>query len=153
MEKKKRIGIGIAIILVAGTIASLVLLADNDKITYDTAVLPPESRLFISGYYPETTVAHIKIEKNLWGIKGYDVILTNGVNIEFNRSGNWKEVEGHLVSIPKALIPTDIFNYVRKNFADQVIVSIEKERRTCHIKLNNGLELSFDPNGNLKEID
>lgn len=150
---KKKIVLFIIILGSIGSILGIALCIEKDKVTQDTTTLPAESRLFLSDHYPEAAVSHIKIEKNLLGTKGYDVILTNGVNVEFNRAGKWKEVEGHRTVIPEALVPPAIIMYVRNNFADKEIVSIEKERRDCKIKLNNGLELLFDRNENLIEID
>lgn len=136
-----------------GSILAVGTCVKKDKVTQDTTTLPAESRLFLSAHYPKATVSHVKIEKNLLGTTGYDVILTNGVHIEFNRSGQWEEVEGHRTVIPETLVPPGIIIYVRNNFDNHEIVSIEKERRDCKIKLDNGLELLFDRNENLIKID
>lgn len=149
----KKIVLFIIVLAGIGGILAIAACIEKDKITQDTTTLPAESLSFLSDYYPDAAVSHIKIEKNLLGTKGYDVILTNGVNVEFNRAGEWREVEGHRTVIPETLVPPAIITYVRNNFADKEIVSIEKERHDCKIKLNNGWELLFDRNENLIEID
>lgn len=149
----KKIALFVTVLAGIGSILILGICMEKEKVTQDTTTLPAESRLFLSDHYPKAAVSHIKIEKNLLGTKGYDVILTNGVHVEFNRSGQWKEVEGHRTVIPEALVPPGIILYVRNNFADNEIVSIEKESYDCKIKLDNGLELLFDRNENLIEID
>lgn len=129
------------------------LMADNDRITRDVSELPVESRRFISAYFAQVDISHIKIEKNLLGIKNYDVILTDGTNIEFDRSGEWTDIDRNNASIPAALVPSDIASYVAANFAGKQIVSIEKEIRGYSVKLDNGIELTFNTNGRLVEID
>jgi len=129
------------------------VMADNDRITRDVSELPAESRQFISSYFAQADISHIKIEKNLLGVKNYDVILTDGTNIEFNRSGEWTDIDRNNASIPSTLIPSTITTYVNANFAGRQIISIEREARECSVKLNNGMELTFNNSGKLIEID
>ncbi|MDH6358578.1 PepSY-like domain-containing protein [Parabacteroides sp. PF5-9] len=128
-------------------------IADNDRITQDVSELPIESREFISTHFTQTEISHIKIEKNLIGIKNYDVILTDGTNIEFNRSGKWTDIDRRKQPIPTVLIPATIAAYVKTNFSDKQITSIERETREWSVKLDNGLELTFNKKGQLIEID
>jgi len=145
----KRISLFIVCLLAMTTY----VMADNDRITRDVSELPVESRQFISSHFAQADISHIKIEKNLLGIKNYDVILTDGTNIEFNRSGEWTDIDRNSASIPSALIPTAIMSYVNANFAGKQIISIEKETRECSVKLDNGIELTFNNSGKLIEID
>ena len=115
--------------------------AGNDKITSDTNVLPVSSRQFISDHFKDIPVSHIQIEKNLIRISSYDVILTDGTNVEFNHKGEWKE------------IPEVIQDLIKKNYSSNKVVKIEKEIRDYEIKLDNGLEMTFDLKGNLIDID
>ena len=90
-------------LLIVLSLLSVMACAGNDKITSDTNVLPVSSRQFISDHFKDIPVSHIQIEKNLIRISSYDVILTDGTNVE--------------------------------------------------IKLDNGLEMTFDLKGNLIDID
>lgn len=127
--------------------------ADNNKVTKDTGVLPAASRQFISEHFGDIAVSHIQIEKNLVLTDSYDVILTDGTNVEFNRKGEWKEVNRHNLSVPGAIIPEAIRTYVRQNYPSAMIVAIDKDFRDYEIDLNNGLELKFDLQGNLVDFD
>lgn len=119
--------------------------ADNDVVTTDTNHLPVATRDFIRKHFKELSVSHIKIEKNLLGIKSYDVILTSGCDLEFDKQGVWTEIDGKRTAIPETVIPTLILDYQKKNFANQQIVSIDKnDTRGYDVKLTNGLELKFD---------
>ena len=87
------------------------------------------------------------------GTKGYDVILTNGVNVEFDKAGEWKEIEARHSFIPLTALPQRIADYIRKNFPDNTVISVDKDTREYELKLNNDLELKFDRNGNFKKFD
>lgn len=127
--------------------------ADNNKITKDTGVLPATSRQFISEHFGDIAVSHIQIEKNLVLTDSYDVILTDGTNVEFNRKGEWKEVNRHNLPVPGAIIPETIQNYVRQNYPLAMIVAVDKDFREYEIDLDNGIELKFDLQGNLVDLD
>lgn len=127
--------------------------ADNEEITRDTSLLPENSRNFISTYFGQADISHIKIEKFLFRVKNYDVILTDGTNVEFDSSGEWQEIDGNKTSIPNALIPKEIQSYLQTSFVGKKVVSIERERGKYDVVLENGLELTFDKQGRLIEID
>lgn len=127
--------------------------ADNNMITNDASQLPSISRQFIAKYFGDTGIAHIVIEKNFFRVTGYEVFLTNGVDIEFDKSGTWTEVDGNHNEIPKALIPETISSYISRNYALNKISAIERESYGFQIKLNNGVELIFDRKGSFKRID
>lgn len=141
------------LILVSLLLSTMALFADNEKITRDKSVLPSVCRDFLSSNFSQTDISHIKIESNLLGTKGYDVILTNGVNVEFDKSGEWKEIEARHASIPMEVLPDKIAAYIKTHFAGNTIISIDKDTREYEIKLNNDLELKFDRKGNFKKFD
>jgi len=133
--------------------AVMLCFADNDTVTRDSSRLPKTSREFISTHFSQLGISHIKIEKNLLGTKGYDVILTDGTDIEFDSSGEWTEIDGHQNPLPLAIVPQVVSSYVVTHFADKEVVSMEKERRGWSVKLNNGMELTFNKEGVLVDID
>lgn len=126
--------------------------AIGDKVTQDISLLPEECRTFIGTYYQDTPIAHIEIEKILCWDLGYEVILTDGTNIEFTSSGDWKDIEGKR-AVPAALIPVFIREYVLEYYPAEIVRSIEKERREYSIELSNGIELTFNHKGKLIEVD
>lgn len=129
------------------------LFACNDKITKDTNVLPELSRRFFSEHFAGIPVSHIQIDKDFLLIDSYDVILTDGTNVEFNRKGEWEEVRRHGAAIPSAIIPDFIRKYVLQHYPSATIVAISRDRRDYEVDLDNRLELKFDLKGNLIEID
>ena len=145
----KRIGI----ILIGLALMTNMACADNDKVTNNINELPQVSRTFLSNYFNGNKVSHIKIDKDLFLIDSYDVILTDGTSVEFNRDGEWKEIKSFQQNIPDTLIPAEIRQYVSQNYPGQKIMTVERGKRKVSVDLANGLELKFDLNGNLIDID
>lgn len=145
----KRIGI----ILIGLALMTNLACADNDKVTNNINELPQVSRTFLNNYFDGNKVSHIKIDKDLFLIDSYDVILTDGTSVEFNRDGEWKEVKSFQQNIPDTLIPAEIKQYVNQNYPSQKIMTVERGKRKVSVDLANGLELEFDLNGNLIDID
>ncbi|MCD7936875.1 MAG: PepSY-like domain-containing protein, partial [Tannerellaceae bacterium] len=128
--------------------------ADNDKITTDVNELPAGSREFIARWFTDTNIAHIKIEQNLMGTKGYEVLLTNGIDLEFNREGEWTEIDGNGALLPEEILPSGITSQLRTNYPGHSILKMEKKRNNhWEVKLTNQLELTFDQAGRLVDID
>ena len=145
----KRIGI----ILIGLALMTNMACADNDKVTNNINELPQVSRTFLNNYFDGNKVSHIKIDKDLFLVDSYDVILTDGTSVEFNRDGEWKEVKSFQQNIPDTLIPVEIRQYVSQNYPGQKIMTVERGKRKVSVDLANGLELKFDLNGNLIDID
>lgn len=144
----KRLGI-LAVLLMSLT----VVFACNDKITKDTSVLPAQSQKFLTTHFAGIPVSHIQIDRELMLIDSYEVILTDGTNIEFDRKGAWEEVKRHSEAIPEAIIPATIRKYIKQNHPTAKVVAISRDRRDYEVDLDNRLELKFDLKGNLIEID
>ncbi|MEK6482103.1 PepSY-like domain-containing protein [Catalinimonas sp. 4WD22] len=74
----------------------------------------------------------------------YEVILENGVQLEFNRKGECSSIEGN-TALPDSVIPEKIVEYVTQSYADNYIISWERD--------DNGTELNFDKSSNFLRID
>ncbi len=92
------------------------------------------------------------MEKELWD-KKYDVVFTNGEKIEFDKNGEWKEIDCKFSAVPDILVPQQIQDHIKKQFPQNKIIQIEKDSKGYEIKLNNKLELKYTPTFQLKEID
>lgn len=83
----------------------------------------------------------------------YMVVFTNGDGLEFNKDGELKDFDCKHCVVPADIIPETIRTYISTNMPDQLIKKLEKNRRDYEIELSGGLELKFDLEGNLIEID
>ena len=130
----------------------LLLIASNDK-QIDFNRLPAQSKQFVKKFFPKQSIALIKMESEVFD-KSYEVIFTNGDKAEFDKKGNWTEVDCKYAQVPVDVVPSQIRNYVGKNYPNSKITKIEKEARGQYeIELSNGMELKFNSKFNLIDID
>lgn len=125
----------------------------RDTYARDASVLPKAAQTTLSQNF-KARVSVVKIDKDFGRISDYEVILTDGTEITFDRNGNWENVEvGKNGTIPSAFIPSSIADYVRTNMSGQKIAGIEKERTGYDVELANGVDMKFDKNGNFVRYD
>lgn len=126
--------------------------ADNDKII-PVEQLPQQAQQFIKKYFPKSEVTYAKTENDLVE-KSFEVVFSNGDKVEFSKNGEWKEVECKNSSVPLAIVPLSIKDYVDRNYTNAKILKIEKDSKGYEIKISdNGIELKFDKKFNLVGID
>jgi hypothetical protein len=114
--------------------------------------LPAAAQKFIKAHFPDLKISYAKIDDELV-YKEYEVMFADGVKIEFNGDGEWKDVDCKFGAVPAAIIPKKIASYVAKNYPDAKIIKIDRDRRDYEVSLSNRLELTFDMKFNLVEID
>lgn len=139
------------------TLLTIVILQSacaGDVITHDTKRLPEAARKFISTYFTKAQVSHIKIESELFQTQKYEVLLTDRTEIDFNRHGEWLEVDCDKSPVPVGLIPPYVAWYMQENFPGAYVVKIERKRRGgVEIDLNNDWTITFNARGEVIEVD
>lgn len=123
----------------------------GNKVRIQFSNLPAKAQQMIAANFDKSKIAVIKKEGRYFS--SYDVIFTNGSEIEFNNNGEWEEIDCKRSSVPSNLIPSAIKNYLAKNYPNVRVVKIEKDRAKIEVELANDLELTFDSNYNLIDID
>lgn len=123
--------------------------ADDRPVTF--AQLPATAQAFINTNYPSEKISYATVDDDLIR-PDYNVMLANGVKLQFENSGALEKIEARS-GVPEGLIPVQIRDYVRVHYPDAVFVEYEIGRKTYEIKLSNRLELKFNRNFNLIEID
>lgn len=142
----KRIIIGLILMVIP-----IVSMADG-KLSKDP--LPENISSFLATHFPNVKVAFYKIEKNILRIESYDVILTDGTDLEFDGNGVWREIDGEKKALPLSVIPPQVLKYVNEHFPDQYVVCLEKKKRDrLEVQLNTGWELLFDKDFQIVNID
>lgn len=133
------------------TLSFASLRADNEKVI-PVNQFPTTAQQMIKQHFGDKKVAVSKVETDMLS-KSYEVIFTDGDKVEFDGKGNWEEIDCRFSSVPAGVIPAPIMNYVKENYPDTIIKKIEKDRREYEVKLSNRVELSFDMEFNLTDID
>ncbi|AVM58990.1 hypothetical protein C3V43_08450 [Bacteroides heparinolyticus] len=125
----------------------------GDVITQDAKQLPLVARNFINRHFTKPQIHYIKIESEILQNKKYEVQLADFTEIDFDKQGNWLEVDCKKAAIPAALIPTSVQEYVKTNFPREIITKIERERSGMKIELSNDYSLKFNKKGKFVSID
>lgn len=125
--------------------------AGNDKMI-NVNQLPASSQQYLKKYFASDKVAYAKVDQD-WLDKDYKVIFTNGNKVEFDKQGQWKEVDCKYTQLPAGIVPKAIADYVQSNYPNVKMLKIERDSRSYEVKLDNRLELKFDLQFRLTEID
>lgn len=124
-------------------LSSLSALAENDKIIQPNE-LPATAQSFIKQHFAGQKVSLVKLDKELFD-RNYEVIFADGSKVEFNKKGEWKDIDCQHTSFPLSAVPKAILTHVHQHFSGQKILQIEKtERGRIAVELSSGVELLFD---------
>ncbi len=125
--------------------------ADNDRII-QLGQLPTAAQDFIRMYFPNEKVNFVKEDRDFIELR-YEVMFASGTTLEFYKNGEWKEVDCKMSPIPAGICPEPIVNFVKDRYPDATINGIDWDKRDYEVKLSNRLELTFDKNYNLIDMD
>ena len=125
--------------------------ADNYQ-PIDRNQLPEKAQTFLSTYFPEAKVSLIRKEIDVMELS-YDVIFTDGCKVEFDRKGNWTEVDCLTHLVPSGIVPETITKVINAHYPDAQVTKIERDHREVDVKLNNRVELTFNKHLQLIDID
>ncbi|SHL16403.1 PepSY-like domain-containing protein [Chryseobacterium polytrichastri] len=148
MEKRNKITVVLALVL----LLMMGFVYGQDRVI-SANQLPKTAKNFLFVNFKGIATSSVIEDNEIFGVDEYKILLTNGIKVEFDSKGSWKEVDGKHQKVPYGFIPAAIKNYVAKSFPNTYIVKIERKRWSYEAKLSNGIDLEFDKNGNFKRID
>lgn len=125
--------------------------ADNYQPVTQTQ-LPEKAQTFLATYFPEAKISLARKEIDVMELT-YDVIFTDGTKVEFDRKGNWTEVDCLTHPLPSGIVPEAIEKVIRTQYPEAQATKIERDHREFDVKLNNRVELTFNKNMQLVDID
>lgn len=124
--------------------------ADDKPIDYEQ--LPSAAKSFIEADFARQTISYITKDTDLLDT-AYNVHFTNGLEIEFNSKGEWKEISCASSPIDNKYIPRQIIEAVASRWPGEKFKKIERYKYSYEVELTNSLELKFDKKYRLIEID
>ncbi len=139
----------LAAALFSAGIAAAAVLTDR-PIAVDE--LPATAQKFIRTHFASSEVLYAKVDDGLFD-NDYKVVFADGASAEFASNGEWKEVKCKHCAVPASVVPQAIREQVVKQFPKAVIEGIDRDRRGYDVELSNGLDLKFDRQMNLIEIE
>ncbi|MBO5083368.1 MAG: PepSY-like domain-containing protein [Bacteroidaceae bacterium] len=125
--------------------------ADNYR-PINVSQLPEKAQTFLTTYFPEAKVSLARKEFDVTELS-YDVIFTNGSKVEFDRKGEWTEVDCLTQPLPAGIVPATIEKVIKEQYPDAKATKIERDRREIDVKLSNRVELTFNKKMQLIDID
>ena len=83
----------------------------------------------------------------------YDVVFVNGNGVEFDKNGEWTELDCKRSSVPTKAVPAQITKFVKESHPNATILKLERDRYTYEVKLSNFWEIKFDKQFNVIDMD
>lgn len=139
----------IVMTLVALAAFATALSADDRPMAYEK--LPAPAKEYIQTNFPGEKTAMVTKDDDLI-FADYTVMLSNGIRLEFEHSGALTQISSPN-GIPAELVPVSIRNYVQAHYPDAGYLDFEIGKRTYEVKLTNRMELKFNNNFHIIEID
>lgn len=125
--------------------------ADNNKpITFEQ--LPAVAQQTVKSHFANGKIAMVTEERDLLE-KNYDVVFADGSKLEFDAKGEWTEINQKQNEVPAALVPQQIADYLKNTYAGESIRKIEKDRKEYEATLSNGVEITFNKEFKVIDID
>ena len=123
----------------------------RDKVINETE-LPTAAKTMLKEHFPGQQVSLVQQDRD--GMKtNYDVVLADGTKLEFDSKGEWTEVDSKPHDVPATIVPKAISDCVNQKFQGARIVQIERDRRGYEVELSNGIDMKFNKEFRLTEID
>ncbi len=139
--------------LLLAVVLGIATASARNNYSHDINILPETAQTVLKENF-KADVSHIKIGKEFGRIREYDVVMTDGSEISFDKHGNWKEVEvGQSTSVPTALIPNPIKTFVNENQKKAKVTGIEKKNYGYDVELSNGQDVKFTEKGKFIRYD
>lgn len=125
------------------------LSADDKPINFDK--LPSAAKAYVQTNFPGEKTSFVLQDDDLIR-PDYTVVLTNGIKLEFDHSGALTQISSP-DGIPAEQVPVSIRNYVQAHYPDAGYLEFEIGKRTYEVKLTNRMELKFNRNFHIIEVD
>ena len=139
-------------ILATLLISAFVLHAEDAHRIITFEELPIKAQEFVTSYFSGQSIRFVRMEIDVTKTE-YTVRFENGMEIEFNSTGDWEEVESHAECLPMGFLNENILNYLSQNYPNCCVHEISKGRYKFEVELNTGLELIFNKSGEFLRYD
>ncbi len=141
----------ISLLTIFAVAIGLTACSDEDKVI-EFNKLPSAAQEFINTNFPSAKV--LLITKDRGSIcPEYDVTLDNQTKLEFTCKGKMKKIESNDSELVMRLLPEQIKAYLIANFENPQPIKYEIDDKKHKVKLVGDIELEFDSNYRLVEID
>lgn len=106
--------------------------------------LPQAAKDFINKAFTGVKISVVEKETI-----GYDVVLSNGMTVEFNNKGEWRNIDSNYNPIPFSVLPENVANVIKSTYSDAIMLDVEKIGKNYQIELNNNVKMTIRPDGKI----
>ena len=135
------------LLLIAATLTFSAASAQDSKVTFND--LPADAINFVRQHFLVDHIASVWKDTD-YNDEEYTVIFRDGLEIEFNGNGDWKELKARHGKVPDHVVPEKILAHVSATFPFESIkeVSHNLTKKRYKAELTDDQELKFDENFN-----
>ena len=127
---------------------SLTMSADDDDRVITYQQLPQSAQTFLKQHFAKKVPLVVTAD---WD--DYTIVYESGERVEFDKKGNWKEIECRASKVPANLVPDQINTYLKKNYPGKSVIKLERHRSVYEVKISNGMEIEFNRNFQVIDVD
>ena len=135
------------LLLVAVLATSFNAKADHDQVI-NFSEMPEAAQALLKQCFADKVPLVVTVD---WD--DYTIRYESGEKVEFDKQGNWKEIDCRASLVPVELIPEEIKSNINSTFPGAIILKLDRNRRGYEVKLNNGLEVEYSPTFQVIDID
>ena len=135
------------LLLIAATLTFSVASAQDSKVTFND--LPADAINFVRQHFLIDHIASVWKDTD-YNDEEYTVIFRDGLEIEFNGNGDWKELKARHGKVPDHVVPEKILAHVSATFPFESIKEVSRNltKKRYEAELTDDQELKFDENFN-----
>ena len=135
------------LLLIAATLTFSAASAQDSKVTFND--LPADAINFVREHFLVDHIASVWKDTD-YNDEEYTVIFRDGLEIEFNGNGDWKELKARHGKVPDHVVPEKILAHVSATFPFESIKEVSRNitKKRYKAELTDDQELKFDKNFN-----
>ena len=135
------------LLLIAATLTFSAASAQDSKVTFND--LPADAINFVRQHFLVDHIASVWKDTD-YNDEEYTVIFRDGLEIEFNGNGDWKELKARHGKVPDHVVPEKILAHVSATFPFESIKEVSRNltKKRYKAELTDNQELKFDENFN-----
>ena len=129
-------------------VASIMMLSAVSAFAADIAIqanqLPKKAQDFVKANFANDQIVYAEQDR-----QSYKVELASGIEIDFDKNGDWTDVAGNNKPITTKFVPANIIKTIETKYPQVPVLEISKEYLSYKLKLGNNREVYVDNNGKI----
>ncbi|PTY40993.1 PepSY-like domain-containing protein [Brachyspira hampsonii] len=132
------------IILISSVMMLFAVSAFSADIAIQANQLPKKAQDFVKANFANDQIVYAEQDR-----QSYKVELASGVEIDFDKNGDWTDVAGNNQPITTKFVPANIIKAIEAKYPQVPVLEISKEYLSFKLKLGNNREVYVDNNGKI----